>query len=223
MINDYQVLFSKYDFYFPYLLELKQGGAARYLYMLVRMKNALIEVKYPNTGWMSVEKSLIYLNENYLRTLIKEDNKDFTIFIELNVDSENSIVVFEKDKVPEKYLNNCADFNVAVYDISRYRNPFIMNMVDGKPSTGTFLVRNGDEYYSVPPKLTTDKTAMSVTNHDRNLAFKNRHTFRLKMSEPNDEIATCLHLMRNIAITFSSYINNPLPIHLVRHHKELLK
>ncbi|MEK5063706.1 hypothetical protein [Cytobacillus sp. FSL R5-0596] len=71
----------------------------------------------------------------------------------------------------KKYLNNYADFNFAVYDISRYRNPFIMNMVDGKPSDGTFLVRNSGEYFSFPPMLTTDKTAISVTNHDRNLAF----------------------------------------------------
>ncbi|WP_316568863.1 hypothetical protein [Neobacillus sp. YIM B06451] len=225
MIHDYRELFSKYNFYFPYQLEVKRGAfKPQYLYMLVRMKNARIEVKYPNTDWMTVEESLIYLNQKNLKTLLKDGNRDYTLFIEQNVNNKSDVVVFEKNKKPEKYAEDDLEFNIVTYDVERSRNPFIMNMVNGIPSTGTFLVRNGNEYFSIPPKLTTDKKVpMSVTSHDSNIPFKSRHTFRVQMQQPNDEIATCLHLMRNIAITFNSYINNPLPIHLVRHHKELIK
>jgi hypothetical protein len=225
MINDYQGLFSKFNFYFPYLVEVKKGaGKPQYLYMLVRMKNASIEVKYFDTDWMSVEESLIYLNQKNLKVLLKDGNKDYTLFIEQNVNNKSDVVVFEKNKKPEKYMDDDFGFNIVTYDTDRSRNPFIINMVNGIPSTGTFLVRKGNEYFSVPPKLSTDKKVpMSVTSHDSNIAFKSRHTYRVHMQQPDDEIAACLHLMRNIAITFNSYINNPLPIHLVRHHKELLK
>jgi hypothetical protein len=224
MIQVYRELFSKNVFYFPNLIKCKTfSGGTEYLYILVRMQDSKIEVKYPSTDWMTLEKSLIYLSNENKKKLLKKDNKDFTVFIEQEIQESSDVVVFYKDDLPEKYKNHSNTvFTLALYDISKDRNPFILNLQNGKPSTGTFLVRNGNEYFSVPPKLSTDTNPMTVTNHEMNTNFSHRHTFRLTLKEPNDEIAKSLHLMRNIAITFDSYINNPLPIHLIRHHKKLL-
>jgi hypothetical protein len=224
MIHVYRDLFSKNVFYFPHLIKCKTSSAeTAYLYILVRMQDSKIEVKYPSTSWMTVEKSLVYLSNENKKTLMRKDNKDFTVFIEQEVKQSTDVVVFNGDDLPEKYKNNrITNFILALYDLSKDRNPFILNIQNGKPSTGTFLVRNGNEYFSVPPKLSTDTNPMTVTNHDMNAVFSHRHTFRLTLKEPNDDIAKSIHLMRNIALTFGSYINNPLPIHLIRHHKKLL-
>jgi len=227
MISVYKDLLSENTYYFPICLPIrstdKKDGS---IYIMTRMKNGEVHVKHKGTDWMSLEDSLLFLTSKNKQKQFQTGNHDFVRFIEEEAKSKEDIVVFQRDELPDYFVNLDDEdypFTLAVFDVSPHRNPYI-EYIDkyGAPSAGTFLAESNGEYFAVPPKINTKTGKNYNTKQDVNSVFQTRHTLRLNVSRPNDKVAISLHLMRNLSITFNYFLNHPLPYHLLGYHRKLL-
>ena len=225
MITVYQELLSRKTYYFPLNLPVVIAKNKGHLYVMSRMKNGEIHVKYKDTEWMSIEESLVYLTENNKRNLFQVGDHDFISFIEEIAKDKHDVVAFQKLELPQYYSDLDDDdfpYTLAIFDGAFDRNPYIENISDGVPSTGTFIVESKGEYYAVPPKLPDPKGKNILTKQDINKVFQIRHPLRMNISTLDDDVAISLYLMCNLSITFNTFLNHPLPYHLLRHHRKLL-
>jgi hypothetical protein len=226
MFTTYKESFKDYIYYFPKVIPTTVEKKAGFIYVMARMKDAKMAFKYKGTGWMSLEDSLHYLNAGNRKKLFQASKQDYLRFLEDEMKTKEDVLVLQKDEVPNIF-QDMEDFDypftMAVFDVAAHRNPYIDYQAKGIPSTGAFIVESRGEYFGIPPKF-NDKTGKNYnTKQDINAVFRNRQTYRLTLTEQIDSIATNLFLMRNLAITYNYYTNNPLPYHLLHYHEKLLK
>ncbi|MED1863963.1 DUF3962 domain-containing protein [Fictibacillus nanhaiensis] len=224
MISAYKESLSNFTYYFPKCMSTSVEKKQGYIFVMARFREGVTVVKYKGTKWMSLYESLLYLKTENRSTLFQSGNLDFHRFIEDEIETEKDIVVFQKDELPLKYKDGEEEFpfTAAIFDHAAHRNPYIDYRINDVPSTGTFIVESLGEYYAVPPKLKDNTGKNYNTKQDTNKPFKTRHPLRISLSEPIDDIAVNLHLMRNLPLTFAYFINNPLPYHLLRYHEKLI-
>lgn len=226
MYSTYKECFMDYTYYFPKAIPTAVEKKTGFIFVMARMMDGKVTFKYKGTGWMTLEESLHYLHAGNRKNLFQEHKQDYIRFIENEVKMREDVLVFQKDEVPDP-LQEMEDaeylFTMAVFDHAVHRNPYIDYQINEIPSTGAFVVESRGEYYGIPPKF-NDKTGKNYnTKQDINEIFRHRQTFRLTLTEQVDPIASNLFLMRNLAVTYSFYLNYPLPYHLLHYHEKLLK
>lgn len=225
MHSIYHDLFSKHVYYFPVLYTKKdKKDKVEYLYIMAKFENGNLTFKYSNTAWMSLEQSIVYLGSQDLQNQWKKGSQEYTTWIESQITEPNSVAVFDNRYLPKGWKFSKLPFNVAVYDVTSEKSPYIEKLdKENMPSAGTFMVKDGRYYYSVPPKLRTSQQLNKLVKLELKDPISHRRTMKLTMIHDDADIAASIHLMRGIPITFDSYVNHPLPLHLLRHHIKELK
>jgi hypothetical protein len=228
MLHKNSQLFSKKTYYFPRCVKIKVNNNEGFLYILAKMENGIISIKYLESEWMDIAQSLTYLKKSNIRKSLRESNIQFTHFIEAHAKTLDDVVVFEKiklqDKSLEKYNNpSKLDFILVVYDNDSNRTPYIeVNDSNGVVSNGAVTIKTDGKYMLVPPKLNTSQLNMNLTKKESNQFYSFRNTTEMQLNIEDNEVVAAVHLMKGIALTYDSYLNDPLPLHVMKHHLKLL-
>jgi len=233
MMKEYTPLFSNYTFYSPIkIVGIAKNKKSKYIYIISKFENGNLYIKYKNTDWMLFEDSIVYLNQKNKEALFQQFDNDFVHFIEETVTNDknkNPVILFERNYLPEPYKEvfgkrTTSLFNLCCFDYDEKRNPYISNEIDQMPSHGSFLVESNNLYYSVAPKTPMpNKIPIHVTEQESNELFSKRRTGKLTFNQVNnDSLAEAIHLLRNVLLTYRSFVNKPYPIHILHYHEKII-
>lgn len=231
-IQSYETIFNRYIFYMPYVLEVGYGQGRRYIYTLARFHQGMMHVRYEQTDWLTLEDSLVYITLSRQRALAKRDTRNFSLFWRGHIQAigqARPIVLFEKQMYTRN--ENHQNLTVMTYEFKTPNVPYVSYFKSTElPSKGTYLARTNDGYLSIAAKMPTDTGAKSsISKLEYNKMYVNRVPMKLQLQslqgkEANqDQIAYGVHLLRNISVTFESFVNHPYPLHILKqHHISLL-
>ncbi|MDX8359844.1 hypothetical protein [Cytobacillus sp. IB215316] len=230
-IQSYEEVLNKYVFYMPYLLEVGKGRKMHHIYTIARFYKGVLHVRYEETDWLTLDESIAYLTIGQQRKISKHATRSFTLFwkgLVHQIDNIQPIVIFDR----KNYTKSEGDdhLSIVTYELNTHNVPYISYFRTKEvPSKGTFLAKTLDGYYSVASKMPTDTNAKnSVSKLENNKLYVNRLPMKLQFQsyegdvENQDQIVYAVHLLRNITVTFESFVNHPYPLHMLKHHHETL-
>jgi len=230
-IQSSEAVLNHYVFYMPYVLVVGYGRAKRFIYTIARYHRGMMHVKYEQSNWLTLEESLTYLTLSHQRMLVQRDKRNFSLFWRgciQSIENAEPIVIFEKHLCTAN--DSERGFTFMTYEFNTSNVPYVSYFKNNElPSKGTYLARTNDGYVSIAAKMPTDTKANSfMSKLDYNKMYVNRVPIKLQFQSINgkevnkDQMAYAVHLLRNITVTFESFVNHPYPLHMLKQHHELL-
>ncbi|WP_066303999.1 hypothetical protein [Bacillus sp. FJAT-29814] len=209
--------------YFADKFEFKvKDKKPQYVYALSKFENGKIFYKFTRQeGWYEYGEAMKTLGITaQMEQFIATEAKFFT-FIKDYV--EPGSVVFldylQKDtyeQLHHEYNHQQISFEIGLLSPSKYKNPYIAREKHEEAMFGPFLTKDEDYYFSVPPKPITHQIPVHLNSQLANKAYLNRTALKIKTTANNWSIIEEIHRLRNISLTYASYLSVPYPLHILQ-------
>lgn len=209
--------------YFADLYEIKaNNNPAQYVYALAKYVGGKVYYKFTNqTEWNE------YGNELRSLTLLSQKNNviptrdKFCTFLKNNVE-DGSVLFFDEsqketyDELYLEYKSQKLGFELGYFTQSKYKIPYISRESENEAMFGNFLTKDEDYYFSMPPKPFTHQIHVHLNSQIANEAFLSRTALKIKTTYTNWSLIEDIHRLRNISLTYASYLRVPYPLHILQ-------
>ncbi len=218
---------QRFTYYFPMKVKVDlYNGNSGFMLVLFRMHQGILNVKFKETDWLELDQAIVHLSASNKPHLIEQEEEMFLPFFMPYCKDEKAVLVFRNWELPE-VIRMQVEKGKFPYKLALFYHgkdiPYISNMSKGKVSTGKFMVKTKEEFLCVPPKAAQMKFNQSQTKQTHNRKMQRVVPMKIKVinAKEDNEIAVALHMMRSSALTWQTFLRNPLPYHLFdKHMKE---
>lgn len=209
--------------YFADMFQLRnKENQIQYVYSLAKYIDGKVYFKFTNqTQWYDYGDALKSLTLLSQKANVIDSSEKFTAFLKANVE-HGSILFLDYaqketyDKLYFEYEDQKLGFELGYLTQSKYKVPYICRERDEEAMFGSFLTTDEDYYISMPPKPFTHQIIVHLNSQLENEAYLNRTSLKIKTTYTNWAIIEVVHRLRNISLTYASYLKVPYPLHILQ-------